>query len=32
MNLIWLENIIKEMAKDIKEIKETLAKSNTKKK
>lgn len=32
MNPIWLENIIKEMAKDIKEIKEMLAKPTTKKK
>ena len=32
MNQIWLENIIKEIAKDVKEIKEMLAKPTTKKK
>ena len=32
MNPIWLENIIKEIAKDVKEMKEMLAKPTTKKK
>ena len=32
MNPIWLENIVKEMAKDLKDIKEQLAKQPTKKK